>query len=307
VIFLWGLPGDRPILMVRNALRRLGAHVYFLDQRSVLSTSVEISVGARVGGTVWAPDETLHLDAVTAVYPRPYETQRLPDVKAEGRDSRAWLHAMNFDDVLWSWIDLAPALVVNRTEAGAANGSKPYQAQLIRSYGFATPETLVTTDPAAALAFWRERGDVIYKSVSGVRSIVARLKPGDEERLADVAWCPTQLQTYVPGTDCRVHVVHEEVFASEVATTGDDYRYARMQGGETRLRACELPADVAERCRRMAAGMGLHFAGIDLRRTPDGEWYCFEVNPSPGFSYYEGQTGQPIAAAVARLLLGGAN
>jgi len=48
--------------------------------------------------------------------------------------------------------------------------------------------------------------------------------------------------------------------------------------------------------------MGLGFAGIDLRRTPDGELICFEVNPSPAFSYYEAQTGQPIAEALAAYL-----
>jgi D-alanine-D-alanine ligase-like ATP-grasp enzyme len=51
--------------------------------------------------------------------------------------------------------------------------------------------------------------------------------------------------------------------------------------------------------------MGLLLAGIDLRRTDDGEWCCFEVNPSPGFSFYEDHTGQPIAAAVAELLVAG--
>lgn len=40
-------------------------------------------------------------------------------------------------------------------------------------------------------------------------------------------------------------------------------------------------------------------AGIDLRRTHDGTWYCFEVNSSPGFSDFEEATGQPIAEAVA--------
>lgn len=47
----------------------------------------------------------------------------------------------------------------------------------------------------------------------------------------------------------------------------------------------------------------LPLAGIDLRRTADNEWYCFEINPSPGFSYYENATGQPIADAIAGLLL----
>jgi hypothetical protein len=32
--------------------------------------------------------------------------------------------------------------------------------------------------------------------------------------------------------------------------------------------------------------------------------YCFEVNPSPGFSYYEANAGQPISTAVAEYLTG---
>ena len=51
--------------------------------------------------------------------------------------------------------------------------------------------------------------------------------------------------------------------------------------------------------------LGLHVAGIDLRRTDDGRWVCFEVNPSPGFTFYQEETGQPIAEAIARLLAAG--
>jgi hypothetical protein len=69
------------------------------------------------------------------------------------------------------------------------------------------------------------------------------------------------------------------------------------------LAATQLPAQLAERCRAMALGMGLAVAGIDLRRTPEGRWVCFEVNPSPAFVYYEEATGQPIGQAIAQLLL----
>jgi hypothetical protein len=41
-----------------------------------------------------------------------------------------------------------------------------------------------------------------------------------------------------------------------------------------------------------------------LKITPDNQVYCFEVNPSPAFSYYEEHTQQPIAYAVARYLAG---
>ena len=65
-----------------------------------------------------------------------------------------------------------------------------------------------------------------------------------------------------------------------------------------------VPPDLAARCVRLTVALGLPVAGIDLRRTPDDEWICFEVNPSPGFTAYEEVTGQPIAAAIADLLLG---
>ena len=47
-----------------------------------------------------------------------------------------------------------------------------------------------------------------------------------------------------------------------------------------------LPGSVARRCVRMVHGMGLHVGGVDLRRRPDGGWVCFEVNPSPAFTFF---------------------
>jgi glutathione synthase/RimK-type ligase-like ATP-grasp enzyme len=186
----------------------------------------------------------------------------------------------------------------------ASNSSKPYQAQRIRGHGFAVPDTLVTTDPAAADAFWQRHGEIIYKSVSGTRSRVARLRPEDVPRLQDVSWCPTQFQEYVPGREHRVHVVGGDVFACEVLSEADDYRYA--PANEVTLRACDLPVDVAARCRHLAADLSLPVAGIDLRLGPGGLWYCFEVNPMPAFSCYESAAARPISAAVARLLAGAA-
>ena len=122
-------------------------------------------------------------------------------------------------------------------------------------------------------------------------------------RLADLRWCPTQFQQYITGRDFRVHTVGDEVFACEIISQADDYRYAARQGHDVELRAATLAVDCAERCLALARSLGLAVAGIDLRRTPAGEWFCFEVNPSPAFSYYESATGQPIAEAIAGLLV----
>jgi len=185
----------------------------------------------------------------------------------------------------------------------AANSSKPYQLRQIRGLGFEVPDTLVTTDPDAARDFWHRHGTVVYKSVSGIRSIVSRLQPEHAQRLASVTSCPTQFQQYVPGRDHRVHVVGDEIFASEIISEADDYRYPAHHNVE--IRSCRLPQVVEDRCRRLGAAVRLPVAGIDLRRTPEGDWYCFEVNPSPAFTYYESSTGQPIGNAVARLLADG--
>jgi hypothetical protein len=49
-------------------------------------------------------------------------------------------------------------------------------------------------------------------------------------------------------------------------------------------------------------GSDLHI-DAGKRETHDAV-YCFEVNPSPAFSHYESQTGQPISRAVADYLSG---
>jgi glutathione synthase/RimK-type ligase-like ATP-grasp enzyme len=301
MILLWGLEQDTPLSRVRAELQRIGAPVLFVDQRAVLRSEITLDVEAAVGGVVRVGEISVDLASVGAAYVRPYDSWRIGSVARAGTGSPERRHAASFDDALWLWADLTPARMVNRPSAMAGNSSKPWQAMTIAGHGFSVPDTLIATDADAVRAFRARHGTVVYKSVSGVRSIVSRLTPDHDDRLADVAWCPTQFQQYVPGTDYRVHVVGSEVFCARIESVADDYRYGARQGAEMSMEAACLPDDWPQRCRALAADMGLLLAGIDLRRTPDGEWYCFEVNPSPAFSYYD-RFGQGIAAAVTRLL-----
>jgi len=301
---LWGIATDGPFALVRAELSRMSAPVRFLDQQTLLQTRIEIVVDGGVGGSLVTPDWSVDLASITAVYLRPYDTRRLGVMKGVKPGSRRGQRAFEFEDALRCWIEITPALVVNRPSAMASNNSKPYQLGLISAAGFAVPDTLVTTEPSAVLEFWERHDAVVYKSISGVRSIVTRLRPEHRERLSDVAHCPTQFQQYIDGDDFRVHVVGEEVFACEIRSHADDYRYPQRQVADVRLQACEVPPDVSDRCRQLAASLNLSVAGVDLRRTSSGEWFCFEANPSPGFSFYEESTGQPVAATVARLLAG---
>lgn len=302
---LWGVPGDGPLDAIHACLVHIGADFRLLDQRDAARSDATIRVERRalvlaIEGSREA--DRLDFKHVGAAYLRPIETeQALPPDLAGDRAAR--MRADGVDRALIAWSDLATALVVNPPAAMAVNNSKPYQLRLVAQYGFAVPDTLVTTDPAAVRSFATRHGRLIYKSVSGTRSIVNVLAEAGRERLEDVANAPTQFQEYVPGFDVRVHVVGDEVFASEVKSDAHDYRYASLSGNGVELAATTVPAEVADRCRAMAAGMGLAVAGIDLRHTPDGRWVCFEVNPSPAFVYYEEATGQPIGQAIAHLLI----
>jgi glutathione synthase/RimK-type ligase-like ATP-grasp enzyme len=299
-ILLWGVASDPPLMAVEAALRRGGAQVTMLDQRAAARTQLRLSVSRGIEGALRMGDRRLDLAAVKSVYLRPQDSRDLPGVVRAGERSAAWRHALKVEDMMLSWAELTPARVVNRPSHMAANNSKPYQALAIGTLGFKIPDTLITTDPAAALKFWHRHGDIIYKSVSGIRSIVSRVTGAHRERFENIASCPTQFQQFIAGTEFRVHVVGGKVFACEIDSAADDYRYSDDPVG---MHPCELPHDVAARCLSLARSMNLPLAGIDLRRTREGSWYCFEVNAAPGFTYFERGTAQPIAEAIARLLM----
>jgi glutathione synthase/RimK-type ligase-like ATP-grasp enzyme len=231
----------------------------------------------------------------------------LPDVRNEPARSAKRRRAVAFHALLHSWLDVAPGRIANRPFAMASNMSKTYQAAIIRQCGFDIPETLVTNDPDEALRFiasCREQGDeVIYKSVSGARSIVQTFGEPDRERLHRIRWCPTQFQRRVRGQDIRVHVVGRTAIAVAVRSDATDYRYARRQtGADAELELADISESLARACRNLSDALELPFCGIDLRRTPQGEHVCFEVNPSPAYSYYESVSGAPIARTLVHWL-----
>jgi glutathione synthase/RimK-type ligase-like ATP-grasp enzyme len=302
MILLWGLPADPPLASVRAALTRAGNPVVFLDQQDVLRYRLALAVDGGLRGTLQVPQRTIDLAAVSAVYARPYDVRQIEALQGKQSGDPDLDRALAFEDTLNGWLEMTPALVVNRPSAMASNNSKPYQLELIRSAGFDVPDTLVTTDPSAVLSFWKKHGTVIYKSISGIRSIVTRLRPEHREKLPDVSHCPTQFQEYIEGTDIRIHVVGDEVFGCEIRSDADDYRYPPGESADPQVRNWHVPDELAERCRRLAAALELAVAGIDLRCTAAGRFYCFEANPSPAFSFYQEATGQPLGEAIARLL-----
>jgi len=306
VILLCGIPSETPLRMVTNRLEEMGAEYVFFNQREFADCDIWFEIAdCKVRGELRIRERTYKLEDFTGVYPRLMDDTLLPELSGEPEGSPLRAFCRSFHDTLVRWMEIAPGLVINRCAPMASNSSKPYQAQLIREQGFLVPETLITNNPEAVRCFRGHHGRVIFKSISAVRSIVQELEDKDEDRLELIRWCPTQFQAYVEGINLRVHTIGGEVFPTAIDSDATDYRYAGRQSGEVAaLREVVLSEELAERCLRLSASLGLELAGIDLKITPDDDVYCFEVNPSPAFSYYEGNTGQAISAAIARALTG---
>lgn len=254
--------------------------------------------GQRVTGFIRTTDWTLDLESVSGVFVR--------YLGLDGHAPFAQLPA-GFENAalaegqsgLVALLETITCPVANRASASMSNCSKPYQALLVRESGLLTPPTLITNDPEAALEFFESCDrQVIFKSLSGVRSTVRQLEERDLERLHLLRHGPAQFQKFLPGDNIRVHTINQEAIATRIRSGAVDYRYASKQGSTADLEPTELPEAVRQACVRLGQRMGLLIAGIDLKETPDGEYYCFEINPSPGFAYYEQHTGQAISAVL---------
>ena len=306
MILLFGALADAEMAYV--CLRLLHKDIDFLlvdtarfPNRVDLNYSIEKTV---MNGTICYGSQYVDLTDVRSIYVRDIGSY---EWFSHFNQNGEQIHPAYYEssNSLVSLAETLPVLVANRPTASSTNFSKPYQQMFIEKHGFNVPRTLVTTIPEEACNFYHEcQGQVIYKSVSYQRSIVQRMQLAELERIELVRYCPVQFQEYVPGVDIRVHTVGERLFATEIISDVTDYRYVD-DSSQRMMRPVNLPTDVEENCLRLAHELGLVFSGIDLRKTPEGEYYCFEVNTSPGFTFYQAKTGQPIGDAFVELLCQG--
>jgi glutathione synthase/RimK-type ligase-like ATP-grasp enzyme len=296
---------------VIEAAGKLGVPVLLFNQRQAGYSDIHLEIKkGKVGGEIRIQGTDWSLRKFSGVYLRLMDFQDLPENKPQDRavsETRGVYSASHksrlFHRALTDWIEISECRVMNRPRAMSSNISKPYQSQLINKAGFRTPITLITNQPEQARNFLRTHRKVIYKSISSERSVVKMLNGYKVNELEKVRYLPTQFQAFVPGVNVRVHVVGEAVFATQIDTDAVDYRYASEEEMGRNMVPVDLPPEVLARCLSLSQMLDLPLCGIDLKRTPEGDYYCFEVNPSPAYSFYQEITGQDIATAIVKYLM----
>ncbi len=252
----------------------------------------------KLKGNFQLNNKNIDFSDINAVYTRMADAQ-IPDIDAEEIKNIIKYERDVAFNIMLEYID---AMVINRTRSQITNSSKLYQSWIIKKYGFMIPDSISSNDAKQVKEFIKQhkKDGVIYKSISSERSEVRELVKSDIKNLSSIEYCPNLFQQKVAGVDIRVHAIATgEVFACEINSSEDDYRYDKNRS----IVPIKIPKKVADACVKMTLDLGLYISGIDLRRTDKGEYYCFEVNPSPAFSWYEMQTGLPIAKAIGDMMI----
>jgi glutathione synthase/RimK-type ligase-like ATP-grasp enzyme len=197
----------------------------------------------------------------------------------------------------------APAgtLIVNRPGASACNSSKAGQLKILAEMGFRIPSTIVSLCREALLEFYKTHAVVICKGISGQRTIARILSQGELQSLPHLQQIPIMLQEYIPGFDVRVHCVGIESTSIKIETEFTDYRYAQDAGHHVVFTAIELPPRVWELCWRYMKRERQEFAAFDFR-VDAGEWWLLEVNPMPGYSFFDVHCDKAISSNLWSLL-----
>jgi glutathione synthase/RimK-type ligase-like ATP-grasp enzyme len=208
---------------------------------------------------------------------------------------------------LWLCLD---TFWINHPTRDEEASRKVYQLQMAQAVGLPVPRTCVTNDPATAKQFIESVGvnSTVYKAFAGTEEAWREtrvLRPGEVEQLDAVKYAPVIFQEYIPpGVDLRITAVNGEMFPAAIHVRDTSYPADfRMSMDEARIEAMQLPTAVTDKLRLLMQRLGLVYGAIDMRLSDTGEYVFFEVNPAGQWLFVENATGQPIARALATLMV----
>lgn len=184
---------------------------------------------------------------------------------------------------------------------------KPYQLQQLQAAGCHLPATLITNNPTEAKEFITKQGECIIKPAAGGSLTLSANQLLAEGHLDKLTTAPAIIQQRIQGEDLRIVVVNDAVVscASVGVPQGTiDFRGEQAyQQGKITYKEVSLPRLIELQCRRAASLLGLRYTGIDIKYTPEGEYYMLECNSSPIYLDVEYKLKHPITEALCMALV----
>jgi hypothetical protein len=214
--------------------------------------------------------------------------------ESDAAKAKRWRGLLN---ALRIWLDWIPGKVANRPGAGSHNSAKPLHEAILVDLGLRVPESLTSCDADVLRSFVRD-GPTISKTVCGVRADTAIVTETDFIDFDPLSG-PVHIQRMVKGADVRIHVIGPHLVAQRADTDAIDYR---REGGIASLVTFEPPDALAGFLVGATREIGLEFAGWDFKLDAEGNFWCLEVNPMPGYSVYDERCDGAISRALFKHL-----
>ena len=298
--------GDRDSEQVRwlaRTVEREGGLPGIFDIQLCGASGSRVSYGQDI--VAWDGES---FDDVRAVHIRctsPNTLPTLPPVLNE-RTHNEWrnqfLREQELQAATYGFFDTLAArgtLVVNPlTSAYVDHNTKGQFYEKLRSWGFDTPATLTTNDPAAVRDFLDVHQEVVFKPAIGIGS-TRLLSPADMTRLDELRVSPVLMQERIRGHVVRVHIVGDSVVLSlriraehidsRTATEGFDFH--------------RLPAEEETKLVQATRRLGLHFSAWDIMVTDDGRHTYLDCNPGPFILWIGEEFVDGVLVQLARYLI----
>lgn len=211
-----------------------------------------------------------------------------------------------------------PSLWISDPSAVRQAGNKLRQLRLAQKLGFQVPDTLATSDQAAARKFIDQQKNVIVKRlaqvmprVNGVQKMQFATKFSSDAPpdLSGLSLAPSFFQEAIETkADLRVTVVGTDIFAARISAPNQkmdsvirDWRPGQFDNSLT-IETYTMPKAIADLCRQHVHQLGLSYGAIDLVEDIHGNVWFIENNPIGQWAFIEQETGMEIGKKLARLL-----
>ncbi|MFJ1975494.1 ATP-grasp ribosomal peptide maturase [Streptomyces sp. NPDC087903] len=305
-------PTDRIVVELENR----GVEVFRMDTADFpqrLALAGRIDQGQAWTGELATEHRTVELSRVGAVYYRAPGAFRFPQGMSGPEERFAAAQARAG---LGGVLSALECRWVNHPTAMARAEYKPVQLAAARACRLQIPPTLITNRPDDVRAFAAEAdGAVVCKPVASpvlvedgqLKSVYTqRLSPSDLEDLEGIDTTAHLFQAWVSKEhEVRLTVIGERTFAAAIhAGSEAAHEDWRSDYGSLTYTTTTVPKQVADGMRRLMERLQLRYGAADFIVGPDGQWTFLEINPCGQWDWIQGETGLPIAEAIADELQG---
>lgn len=297
---------DMHAYAVQHAAKSIGQTILIVDTADFTQSFDLVARwnGERRNGKLLLKGgQTVELSQLSGLW---WRRPRYPAVSSSVNAAFADVAARESRAALWGALNAMVPRSFNSIGSSRIANQKPVQLSAASEVGLKTPDTLVTNDARAVSDFYEaHNGKIIYKIFRGPDMgfyPTRKLTPEDLLDLNALKNCPCIFQEFIPGLyDLRVSVVGDQVFAAKIEfdrnSSSIDSRLCA-----TNCTRYELPNGIADKILKLTARFGLIYGAMDLRRSEQGDYVFFELNPEGQYLWTEIEAELPISRAIATYL-----